>query len=254
MINNNNYYTVQGWMVNDLGLTGDELTVYAILWGFSQDGVSVSRTPKQYFIKWTGRDERTINNAIKNLEQKELIKIEHTAGMPSSYKIVPPTKLYPLQNCGDTPYKNEGGTPYKNVPTINNINNDIKAQYARENELFDKWWGLYGGNVGKGGCLSYWRTLSEEEMLQVIAHTPRYMSKAVAPLTPYEYLVRRQYWRNEKPSRKDEYAQVVEDNRLQSVSGMVMAGDYQIIPKEEALKKGLKILIDYDNELPAAGQ
>ena len=32
-----NYYSVQGWMVKDLNLKGNELAVFAIIYGFSQD-------------------------------------------------------------------------------------------------------------------------------------------------------------------------------------------------------------------------
>ena len=40
MVNPNNFYTVQGWMVTELGLRGNELAAYAIIYGFSQDGAS----------------------------------------------------------------------------------------------------------------------------------------------------------------------------------------------------------------------
>lgn len=35
-VNPQNFYVVQGWMVSDLGLKGNELAVYAIIYGFSQ--------------------------------------------------------------------------------------------------------------------------------------------------------------------------------------------------------------------------
>ena len=37
MINPNAYYTVQGWMLSDLGLKGNALAAYAIIYGFSQE-------------------------------------------------------------------------------------------------------------------------------------------------------------------------------------------------------------------------
>jgi hypothetical protein len=34
----NNYISIQGWMVEQLGLKGNELLAYALIHGFSQDG------------------------------------------------------------------------------------------------------------------------------------------------------------------------------------------------------------------------
>ena len=36
----NNFINIQGWMVTELGLKGNELIIYAIIAGFSQDGES----------------------------------------------------------------------------------------------------------------------------------------------------------------------------------------------------------------------
>ena len=32
---NNNYINIQGWMINNLGLKGNALVIYAIIYGFS---------------------------------------------------------------------------------------------------------------------------------------------------------------------------------------------------------------------------
>ena len=34
---NENYIVIQGWMRNELNLKGNELIVYALIYGFSQD-------------------------------------------------------------------------------------------------------------------------------------------------------------------------------------------------------------------------
>jgi hypothetical protein len=36
-INRESFITIQGWMVTDLELTGKDLMVYAIIYGFSQN-------------------------------------------------------------------------------------------------------------------------------------------------------------------------------------------------------------------------
>ena len=35
---NDNYIVVFGWMCNELGLSGTELLVFALIYGFTQDG------------------------------------------------------------------------------------------------------------------------------------------------------------------------------------------------------------------------
>jgi len=37
---NENYITVLGWMVNELQLSGNEMVLYALIYGFSHDGKS----------------------------------------------------------------------------------------------------------------------------------------------------------------------------------------------------------------------
>lgn len=45
------YIVIQDWML-DLGLRGSELTAYALVWGFTQDGESWYMGSRQYTAKW----------------------------------------------------------------------------------------------------------------------------------------------------------------------------------------------------------
>lgn len=74
MINPNTYYTVQAWMVNDLGLKGNELALYAIIYGFSQDGRSEFVGSISYIQEWLGCSKPTAIKAITALVEKGLIK------------------------------------------------------------------------------------------------------------------------------------------------------------------------------------
>lgn len=70
MIQPTNYYTVQGWMVNELGLKGNALTVYAIIHGFSQDGASEYSGSARYLCEWLGCSRSTIMATLKTLTEK----------------------------------------------------------------------------------------------------------------------------------------------------------------------------------------
>ena len=37
MVKNENYLVIQGWMITELKLKGNELLIYAIIYGFSQN-------------------------------------------------------------------------------------------------------------------------------------------------------------------------------------------------------------------------
>jgi len=69
-----NYITIQGWMVNRLKLSGNELLAYAAIWGFSQDGESFFRGSGQYLADALGISRRSIVTILDKLAEKGLVK------------------------------------------------------------------------------------------------------------------------------------------------------------------------------------
>ena len=73
-IKDNNFYVTNGWMINRLGLTGRELQVYAIIYGFTQDGESEFSGSLNYIMEWLGTSSyHTALRAVKGLLDKKLI-------------------------------------------------------------------------------------------------------------------------------------------------------------------------------------
>ena len=127
MITDNNYITMQGWMVTNMQLSGVELIVYAILYGFSQDGASPCRVPMSYLTGWTGKSENTVRAAIEKLIEAGAVERKHIDGQVTEYKCtVPPQKLNPLKNC--TPSKIEGVPPQKLRDTPSEIEGATKEK------------------------------------------------------------------------------------------------------------------------------
>jgi len=91
MINPNAYYTVQAWMVNDLGLHGNELTLYAIIYGFSQDGRSEFVGSISYIQEWLGCSRPTAIKTLSALVEKGLIvkKVAKNGFDCNAYKALP---------------------------------------------------------------------------------------------------------------------------------------------------------------------
>ena len=125
----NNYFQITGWMLNRLKLKGTALNVYAIIYGFSQDGESSFKGSRQYLCDFTGATKPTIDKALAELQEMNLIiktsnrindvvhneykvNIEALNDFTTSKETLPPSKET-LQ----------GGSK-ETLPNNNNINNN----------------------------------------------------------------------------------------------------------------------------------
>ena len=73
-MNNDNYITILGWMRNEFGLKGNELLIYALIYGFTQDGQSEFSGSIRYLAEWTGTSRPTVHKTLKSLCEKELLE------------------------------------------------------------------------------------------------------------------------------------------------------------------------------------
>jgi hypothetical protein len=124
---NENFITIQGWMRNELGLKGNELILYAIIYGFSQDGVTEFRGSVRYVMEWLGLSNRGVLNLLHGLLEKNLIeKRETTSGY--FYKVV--KKVHRIGEESSPPSGEESS------PNKYNINNNNKND--TENFSYEK--------------------------------------------------------------------------------------------------------------------
>lgn len=73
-IKNENYIAIQGFMVKELGLTGNELIAYALIYGFSQDDESEFRGSLNYVAEWLNCSKTTAFNLLNKLADDGFIK------------------------------------------------------------------------------------------------------------------------------------------------------------------------------------
>lgn len=71
---NENYILIQGWMINQLKLKGNELLVYAIIYGFSQDGETVFKGSSRYISEALQVSRTTAVKTLDSLVKKGLIE------------------------------------------------------------------------------------------------------------------------------------------------------------------------------------
>ena len=73
MVKENTYITIQAFMVNELQLKGNELLIYAIIYGFSQDGEGEFTGSLQYLADWTQSTKQGVMKSLQSLCEKQLI-------------------------------------------------------------------------------------------------------------------------------------------------------------------------------------
>lgn len=69
-VKSDNFVTIQGFMVKDLELKGNELMIYAIIYGFSQTEGQVFNGSLQYLADWTNSTKQGVSKNLKSLVDK----------------------------------------------------------------------------------------------------------------------------------------------------------------------------------------
>lgn len=78
-VKDNNFIAIQGWMRTRLNLKGNELLIYALIYGFSQDGQSRFTGSRKYIAEWCGCSLDTVDRSLSSLVGKGfLAKYPHT--------------------------------------------------------------------------------------------------------------------------------------------------------------------------------
>lgn len=84
-----NFVVIQGWMCNELELKGNDLLVFALIYGFSQDGESAFHGSRNYIANTFNISKPTVDKALQNLVDKQyIIKYEtEDFNAPNAYAV-----------------------------------------------------------------------------------------------------------------------------------------------------------------------
>lgn len=110
MVKEGSFFVIQSFMVNDLGLKGNELLAYAIIYGFSQDGKSWFSGSRQYIAEWCNMSINSVDNTLGKLVAKGLIEKRDTFKNGVKYCFYKAVEN-PVENFQITHPKNWGGSP-----------------------------------------------------------------------------------------------------------------------------------------------
>jgi predicted transcriptional regulator len=154
-IREDNYIMIQGWMVTELELKGNELLIFAIIHGFSQDGETRFTGGLQYLADWTNSTKQGISKNLKSLVNKGYIAKEEKIingikfceyyatkfnGVLNKVEWGMQQSLTPMQQSLTGGIKqsltnNKDNIINKNINNISNIDN--KAYYPLDDKLND---------------------------------------------------------------------------------------------------------------------
>lgn len=75
-VDSSNYLVIQGWMISDLKLKGLDLLIFAIIYGYSQDGDSSFKGTISYLMDWTNSSYKGVQKSLNSLINRGLISKE----------------------------------------------------------------------------------------------------------------------------------------------------------------------------------
>lgn len=161
-VNRENYIVIQGWMVADLGLKGNELILYATIYGFSQAEDQKFTGSLQYLADWTNSTKQGVSKALKNLVEKKLIEKSDVFINGVKFCEYHTTKLMGVLNKVDGGMQQSltGGIKQSltNNIDLNNIDNIIedKKESKKERKSFDAIIEAYTNNSETIELLKEW--------------------------------------------------------------------------------------------------
>ena len=152
----NHYVVIQWFMIHELGLKGNELMIYAVIYGYSQDKETQYRGGISYLMEWTSSTKQSVIKCLNSLKAKGLIVGEEKqVGMKRyvNYRAVEPRYIADIEQGkqslpsnndevnkvyldGEKSLPSEVNKVYldgeKSLP-INNINNTIHNKLLNNN-------------------------------------------------------------------------------------------------------------------------
>ncbi len=83
----NNFVVIQGWMCNELNLKGNELLVFALIYGFCQDEESQFSGSRNYIAETFNITLPTVDKALESLKEQQLIEVFKASNNHCTYKV-----------------------------------------------------------------------------------------------------------------------------------------------------------------------
>lgn len=133
-VKDGSYIVIPAFAVNELGLKGNELLMFSIVFGFSQDGESWFTGTRAYLAEWCGCSKVTVTKTLSSLCERGLLKkrVRVDSGVTlCDYAVV--KKLDPQAKNLPTSVKNlNGGGKESCPPPVKKVNTNILEGYSKD--------------------------------------------------------------------------------------------------------------------------
>lgn len=140
---NSEYINIQGWMLNDLGLSGNKLLIYARIYGFSQDGQSKFRASYQQIADSFKISKPTAINLIRELEVDGLILVsrnESDGVLFNLYSCILPEEKEPVKTPEIEPEKIQTAVDYLKKACAIRFEQDFLFPYSSQIKELEKFY------------------------------------------------------------------------------------------------------------------
>lgn len=173
----NDYIQIQASMVTELGLSGNQLIIYALVHGFCKDGIHEFKGSINYICEWTNLSRSTVISILKQLvEDGLLVKRTYMENNVTfcAYSMGGKKNALPVQNF-------DGGSEIiaPNNTIYNTIGKKDKekslSKKTAKDELFETCWLAYRRKGKKGKAYPYWKKLTDDEKQSVLPHIKAYV-------------------------------------------------------------------------------
>jgi hypothetical protein len=180
---NKNHITIQGWMINELNLSGSELLCYALIYGFSQDGESSFNGSRKYIAKLIGaKSLNTVDKYLDTLiENKLILKTSsvHNGVISNSY--IANLNLPCFSDCtpcskNEHPYSKNEYNNNNNIDSIKEERDKSLSKKEKKDELFEQCWKEYRRKGSKAQAKVQWAKLKTEDRNTMLQHIQAYVS------------------------------------------------------------------------------
>ena len=191
-----NYTIIQGWMISDLGLKGNSLLIYALIYGFSQAENCKFTGSLNYLATWTNSTKQGVIKSLKILQERGLINKEES--FSNGVKNV---KYYTTKFNGGIKQSLMGGIKQSlpNNIEYNNIDNNIVI-----NKQFEQFYNLYGKKKSPSDVKNKLKTaLKKDSFENIMAGLDNYIKNRSKDSQFWKYPAT---WLNQE-CWKDEYNQ-----------------------------------------------
>lgn len=146
MINRDDYIVIQGWMVTELGLKGNDLMAYALINGFTREQNTYFTGSLQYVADWLNIERRSVTRTLKRLVEQDLLLKEET--YVNGVKFCKYKAIRPSEGCRQnedtidkmSPDKNDMAIDKmspNNIDIYTNTSNNINNNNNKLNTIFN---------------------------------------------------------------------------------------------------------------------